>query len=231
MRVVRTRAKDWLIGAAATALVLVAAATAFWLLASDPAGTDDERAGAPPVGGDRPGHGGPPGHLGAEEVWLPEVVLDAGRVVIADATLREVRAVGRNVVAGPEGLLAARLSVDGTVPFAVVARELGADTVVRPAGGGQVMVVRTVEALGRELRVVATGTVHAESGRLVVEPRSIDVGGPGFLADAIAAVVRRLVTIEHEVAGLPDGLVLQEVTVREGGFRVRLRGENVRLVS
>jgi hypothetical protein len=90
-------------------------------------------------------------------------------------------------------------------------------------------VVRTVEAFGRELRVTATGTVEVEAGRLVVEPRSIDFGGPGFLSDATAAVVRRLVTIEHDVEGLPEGLVLRDVAVRDDGFRVSLRGEDVRL--
>ncbi len=92
------------------------------------------------------------------------------------------------------------------------------------------MVVRTVEALGRELRVIATGTVEVEAGRLVVEPRSIDFGGPDFLSDATAAVVRRLVAIEHDIEGLPEGLVLQDVAVQGDGFRARLLGEDVQLV-
>ena len=69
-----------------------------------------------------------------------------------------------------------------------------------------------------------------ENGTLVVEPRSIDIGGPSFLSGAIAAVVRRLVTIEHDIEGLPEGLVLQEVTVEDDGFRARLEGEDVRIV-
>ena len=52
-------------------------------------------------------------------------------------------------------------------------------------------------------------------GRLVVEPRSIDFGGPDFLSDAVGAVVRRLVTIEHDIEGLPEGLVLEDVTVQD----------------
>ncbi|WP_258061898.1 LmeA family phospholipid-binding protein [Arthrobacter sp. ZGTC412] len=101
---------------------------------------------------------------------------------------------------------------------------------IRAADGGQAMVVRTVEALGRELRVIATGTVEVEAGRLVVEPRSIDFGGPDFLSDATAAVVRRLVAIEHDIEGLPEGLVLQDVAVQGDGFRARLLGEDVQLV-
>ena len=35
---------------------------------------------------------------------------------------------------------------------------------------------------------------------LVVEPTSIDIGGPAFLADLLASIVREFVTIEHEIA-------------------------------
>jgi hypothetical protein len=171
----------------------------------------------------------PPGGLGGDEVWLADLALDAGTVVAAGSTLRDVRAVGQDVVTGPEGLVAARLVVDATVPFDVIAGELGNGTVVRAADDGQATVVRTVQVLGREVRVIATGTVEVKSGRLVVEPRSIDFGGPDFLSAATAAIVRRLVTIEHDIKGLPEGLVLQGVTVQGDGFHANLRGEDVNL--
>ncbi|MDQ0821836.1 hypothetical protein QFZ79_004213 [Arthrobacter sp. V4I6] len=82
----------------------------------------------------------------------------------------------------------------------------------------------------RELRVIATGTVEVEAGRLVVEPHSIDLGGPDVLSDATAAVARRLVTIEHDIEGLPEGLDVQDVAVLGDGFRANIRGENVNLV-
>jgi hypothetical protein len=68
------------------------------------------------------------------------------------------------------------------------------------------------------------------AGRLVVEPRSIDVGGPDVLARSLADVARQLVTIEQDVQGLPEGLVLQRVTVEDAGFRAHLEGADVRLV-
>lgn len=101
---------------------------------------------------------------------------------------------------------------------------------VSATDGGQAAVARTIEVLGRELRVTATGTVEVRAGKLVVEPRSIDVGGPEFLSDATAAVARSLVTIEHDIEGLPEGLVLQDVAVQGDGFRASLRGEDVKLV-
>lgn len=223
--------KDWLIGAAGMVLILGVMAAILWWTASDPAGGGE--AGPvppPPVGVDRPPAAQPPAGLRDDEVWLADFALDAGTVVAAGSILRDVRTVGQDVVAGPDGLVAAQLAVDATVPFEVVANKLGDGTVVRSAGGGQVMVVRTVNALGRDLPVTATGTVEVEAGKLIVEPRSIDIGGPDFLSDAIATVVRGLVTIEHDVEGLPEGLVLQDVAVQDDGFRVNLRGEDIKLV-
>ena len=223
--------KDWLIGATGMALVLGVTAAILWWAASDPTGGGE--AGpvpSPPVGVDRPPAAQPPAGLRDDEVWLADLALDAGTVVTAGSILRDVRAVGQDVVAGPDGLVAAQLAVDATVPFEVVANKLGNGTVVRSAGGGEAMVIRTVNALGRELPVTATGTVEVVAGKLIVEPRSIDFGGPDFLSDAIATVVRGLVTIEHDIEGLPEGLVLQDVAVQDDGFRANLRGEDIKLV-
>lgn len=226
-----TRAKDWLIGATGMALVLGVALVILWWGLSDPA--DAGGPGPAPTasaGAEDPSTtAAPPATLLEDETWFADLVLEAGTVVTPDSTLRDVRAVGQDVVVGPDRSVAARLVVDATVPFEVVADELGDDSVVRAAGGGEATVVRTVDALGREVRVTATGTVDVQAGRLVLEPRSIDIGGPDFLSDATAAVVRRFVTIEHDIDGLPAGLVLEGVTVQTDGFRANLRGEDVRL--
>ncbi len=227
-----TRAKDWLIGALGMVLVLAIAAAILWWVVSDPAsGGEAGPAPSPTAGIERPPGAEPPADLREDEVWFADLALDAGTVVTAGSVLRDVRAVGRDVVTTPDGLVAERLTVDATVPFEVVADELGDGTVVRAADDGQAEVVRTVEALGREVRVVATGTVEVEAGRLVVEPRSIDIGGPDFLADTLGAVVRRLVIIEHDIEGLPEGLVLQDVSVQDDGFRANLQGDDVTLTQ
>ncbi|OAE01731.1 LmeA family phospholipid-binding protein [Arthrobacter sp. OY3WO11] len=225
------RAKDWLIGAGGMVIVLVVAVAIAWWVVSSPASGDEAAPAPTPTAGAEPTAGaGPPADLRGDEVWLADLALDAGTVAIAGSLLHHVSAVGQGVVTGPGGMVAERLAVDATVPFDVVAGELGGGTVVRAADDGQVLVVRTVEALGRELRVNATGTVRVDAGRLVVEPRSIDFGGPGFLSDSVGAAVRRLVTIEHSIEGLPEGLVLQDIAVQGDGFRARLSGEDVRLV-
>lgn len=224
-----TRVKDRLVGAVAMLVVLVLGVVVAWWAVTAPAGEAGEGPAEPGPTSPPPDRRAP-ADLGADEVWLADLRLRSGTVVTPDSALRDVRATGRDVVTGPDGLVAARVAVDVTVPFHVVAAELGEDTVVRPATDGQAEVLRTVEVLGRELRVAATGTVEVEDGRLVVEPRAIDLGGPRLLSEAIAAVVRELVTITHDIEGLPDGLVLQRVVVRDAGFRARLRGEDVRLV-
>jgi hypothetical protein len=226
----RSRTKDWLIGAVGMLVVLALGLAVAWWAVSDPAGSGQPGStGSPGAAGQR-GAGKPPAHLDAGAVWLGDLRLRSSTVVTPDASLRQVRAVGYDVRTDGDGLRAARVRVDATVPFAVVGDELGAGTVVRAAAGGQATVVRTVEVLGRELRVVATGTVEARNGRIVVEPRSIDIGGPELVSGAIAAVVRRFVTIEQEVKGLPAGLVLRDVTVHADGFRAHLTGSDVTLL-
>lgn len=230
-RTTRARALDWLIGAAGMLLVLVLLAGILWIALSRPAGDAPESPvtsgpGTTPSAAPTPARTPPPG-LRTDEVWLGDIALDSGAVVAAGTLLRDVRATGVDVMSGEDGISAARLVLDATVPFDVVGDELGPDTLVGPGEDGEARVVRTVEALGRELDVVAAGTVEVVGGRLVVEPTSIDIGGPAFLADLLASIVREFVTIEHEIEGLPEGLVLQSVRVQDDGFRAHLEGSDV----
>ncbi|MBX9246308.1 LmeA family phospholipid-binding protein [Actinotalea ferrariae] len=225
----RQRVKDGLVGAGITVLVLVLAVVVLLWAVTEPAG-DAEAAPVPgPTASPGQPDPTPPDDLEAGEIWLTGLELDAVTVATPDGALHDVRAVGRDVRTGPEGLVAGELDVDATVPFALVASQIAEDVVVTAGPDGLASVVRTVELGGRDLRVEATGSVEVRSGRLVVEPQTIDVGGPSFLAGVLGAVARRLVTIEHEIEGLPDGLVLREVTVEDDGFHAELSGQDVRL--
>lgn len=229
----RSRLTDLTIGALGMLLLIVLALVVLWWAVSTPAGEGGaDRSGTRPAE-DREvsSSDGPPPDLADDEVWLGGVDVVAGTVVLPDSTLRDVEAVGHGVRSGGAGLVVDSLEVEATVPFADVAAELGGDSVVRPAEDGQAAVVRTVEVLGRETTVVATGTVDVVDGLLVVEPTSIDLGGPDLVSRAVAAVVRRFVTIEHQVEGLPENLLLQEVTVQDDGFRADLAGEGVVLAG
>lgn len=227
----RSRLRDLVLGAVGMLLVLLVIAALLWWVITDPVEEGDARAGSSPAAdAGRPPDTEAPADLREDEAWFAELSLDAGTLITDGSLLRDVRAMGQDVVTSPDAVLAERLTVEATVPFAVVADEMGGETVVGAGTGGEAMVMRTVEVLGRELRATATGAVNVEDGRLVVVPSSVDVGGPDFVSDALGDVVRQLVTIEHEVEGLPEGLVLQDVSVRSDGFRAYLAGEDVQLV-
>ena len=221
----RDRAVGAVVGAVLVVVLLVAAAAVAVVWLSHPAGMAPADPATPPPR--ESGRATPPADLAPGETWLGDVGLDAATLLTTEADLRDVSAVGSDVRTGDDGIRAGRLPVDATVPFDVVAQQIGPGTTVAAAGDGQASVRRRVEVLGRELDVVATGTVEVVGGRLVVQPRSIDVGGPAFVADAVAAVARELVVIEQDVEGLPEGLVLRQVTVTDVGFRARLDGVDV----
>ncbi|MFC3688636.1 LmeA family phospholipid-binding protein [Aquipuribacter hungaricus] len=219
------RARDRWAGAALGALavlgLLVAVVVVAVLALTDPAPS----AAPPSPASPRPAEA--PGTLAEGQTWLGDVALDAGSLLTPDADLRDVQAEGTDVLTGADGIRAGSLDVEATVPFEVVAAQIGPGTTITAAEDGQATVTRDVRALGRALEVQATGTVEVVRGRLVVEPRSVDVEGLSFLSSTLAAAARELVTIEQDVEGLPPGLVLREVTVTDDGFRARLDGEDV----
>lgn len=224
----RRRVLDWLIGAGVAVLVLVLAVAVVLWSASEPS-SDAGASPAPTGSGAGTGDVAPSGmptDLAGGEMWLDDLVLDAGTIATPDGVIHDVRAVGTDVRTGPSGMVAGALAVDATVPFALVATQI-ADDVEVGASGDQVEVVRSFQFAGRDLPVVATGSVEVVAGRLVIEPLTIDVGGPAFLSTLLGSIARELVTIEHEIEGLPEGLVLQDVTVQDDGFRAELSGDDV----
>lgn len=210
-------------------LMLVLAAGIGWWMITEAA--TDTPPPTPTAVAVRPGDISPPDELGDGEVWLGAMDLASELILLPDATLRDVDATGQGVHSGPHGLSVEFLEVDATVPFEEIAGQLGDDSVVRATDDGQVSVERTVEFLGRQIGVVATGTVEVVSGRIKVEPTSIDVGLSEFISEALATLVDRFVTIEHEVAGLPENLELLDVAVLDDGIRASLAGDDVVLAE
>lgn len=233
-RRLRWRALDWAIGAVGMLGLMFLALLLLWLSITRPA---DSTHATPSDGAPTPSTAGPvaeatpPSDLAEDEVWLGDISLDASSVIAAGTPLHDVVATGTDVTSGPDGLVARHLDLTATVPFHVVAAQLGPNTTLSAAGGGQARVDTWVEAFGHSLPVAATGTVTAVDGRLVMVPTSIDLGGPEFISELLGDVVRELVTIEYRIEGLPDGVVLRSVRVVDGGFRANLTGDNVRLVQ
>ena len=168
-----------------------------------------------------------PADLGEDETWLGSVDLRSEDVVSAKGDLVDVVATGSGVRFSDAGLLAQSLDIDATIPFTTVATQVGADVTVYDAGNGKTGVERAVTILGRDLMLKATGTVSADGGQLLIEPETVDLGGPSFLDSAASALARSLATIRQDVPGVPEGMSLTAVEVTPEGFDAQLTGTDV----
>jgi len=168
-----------------------------------------------------------PGDLAEDETWLGAVQLRSQDVASPDGDLVDVVATGSGVRFSPAGLTAQQLDIDATIPFATVADQVGKDVTVYDAGNGKTGVQRQVSILGRDITLQATGTVSADGGQLLIEPETIDLGGPSFLDSAASTLARSLATIRQDVAGVPQGMTLTAVQVTPQGFDAQLTGTDV----
>ncbi len=218
--------KNFLLGVGATlaALALVLVVLVFSLGSGAPAGTGTTASPSPT--GSAP-VAQRPTDLAEDETWLGAVDLRSQDVVSAKGDLVDVVATGSGVRFSQAGLKAQRLDIDATIPFATVAKQVGADVTVYDAGNGKTGVERTVTILGRDLTLKATGTVSADGGQLLIEPETIDLGGPSFLDSAASSLARGLATIRQDVPGVPTGMSLDDVQVTPQGFDARLSGTDV----
>ncbi len=168
-----------------------------------------------------------PDDLGAAETWLGAVELRSQDVVSAKGDLVDVVATGSGVRFSQAGLTAQQLAIDATIPFATVAEQVGQDVTIYDAGNGKTGVERQVTLLGQDITLKATGTVSADGGQLLIEPETVDLGGPSFLDSAASALARSLATIRQDVAGVPEGMSLTSVQVTPEGFDAQLSGTDV----
>jgi hypothetical protein len=168
--------------------------------------------------------------VGPGETWLSDVELRSSDVSTVDGPLRDVTARGSGVRLTPDGLHADRLDLVATLPFETAAEQIGDGIELYPVGE-LAGLRRTVEILGRQVPIEATGRVQAVDGRLVIQPETVDLGSFEWLDLVASAAVRTFVTIRHTVTGIPDGMRLDAVEVHRDGFRVELSGSDVRIGS
>ena len=217
--------KHFLLGVAATLAVLALAVVALVLTLGTGGG---EAVAVPsPTASGTPTTPQQPDDLAADETWLGSVELRSEDVVSADAELADVVATGSGVRFSPEGLHADRLDLTTTVPYETVAAQVGEDVRIFDAGRGLAGIERQVTVLGRDVTVSATGSVTADGGQLLIEPETVDLGGPSFLDAAASALARSLVTIREDVPGVPEGMALTDVDVTDAGFAASLSGTDV----
>ena len=218
--------KNFLLGVAATlaALALVLVVLVFSLGSGASSASGSTASPAPTASA---GVAQRPADLTADEMWLGAVELRSQDVVSAQGDLVDVVAIGSGVRFSEAGLRAQSLDIDATIPFATVAEQVGQDVTVYDAGNGKTGVERQVTILGRDITLKATGTVTADGGQLLIEPETIDLGGPSFLDAAASTLARSLATIRQDVPGVPAGMSLDAVAVTPQGFDARLSGTDV----
>lgn len=219
--------KNFLLGVGATlatlALTLVVLVLTLGSGGGEPAAVPSPTASGGSSGTSSP----PPADLTENETWLGAVELRGQDVVSADAELDDVVATGSGVRFSEAGLQADRLDLEATLPFETVATQVGEDVRLYDAGDGLAGIERQVTILGRDLTVSAEGTVTADGGQLLIEPETVDLGGPDFLDNALSSLARSLVTIRQPVPGVPEGMALTDVTVTDAGFAASLSGTDV----
>lgn len=168
-----------------------------------------------------------PAPLQGDDFWAHGVDLTAPRVRTARGDLLDVRVVAGGAGATDKGMQGRNVGVDATLPFATVEKQIGQGIRLRSAPGGRVVADANVRVLGRDLPIEAIGAVSAEEGLLTVRPIRLRVADSGFFDAVLGEVARRTLTISQPVPGLPEGLALQTITVRNDGFRVHVVGKDV----
>lgn len=184
---------------------------------------------APPRSGPSAVTPTPPKDLAKGDTWLERVELSSVAVVTGDGALEDVHAVGSDVRLGRQGLVAGRLAIDATLPFATAAAQVGKGVTLYAAGNGRAGIRQTLTLLGRQVPVSAIGRVSADRGELLIEPEQVDLGGPSWLDSGLSALARAAVTIRQPIQGVPDGMRLTRVSVTDAGFRAHLEGVGIHI--
>ena len=218
--------KNFLLGVGATlAVIALALVVLVFSLGSGASSATGSTASPRPTGSATVAQ--QPADLKEDETWLGAVDLRSQDVVSAKGSLVDVVAKGSGVRFSQKGLQAQTLDIDATIPFTTVAEQVGQGVTVYDAGNGKTGVERQVTILGRDLTLKATGTVTADGGQLLIEPETVNLGGPSFLDAAASTLARSLATIRQDVPGVPTGMSLTAVEVTPQGFDAQLSGTDV----
>ncbi|WP_100500742.1 LmeA family phospholipid-binding protein [Geodermatophilus chilensis] len=139
----------------------------------------------------------------------------------ADVSLRGVQVALSDVLSGSVQEVPVE-GIDGTatLPYALLADELGPGTTVTRDGEG-LRVQRTVAVAGVSLPVTATGTVSLDGDTLVVDVDEASGAGvdlPGYLVDQVSDAL----DLRYRIPPLPFGLQVTGVAPADDGVRVQV---------
>jgi hypothetical protein len=139
----------------------------------------------------------------------------------ADVSLRGVHVPLSDVLSGSvQQIPVDRVDGTATISYALLAQQLGGDTVLSQEGDG-IRVTRRVEVLGTELPLTATGTVRLEGGDVVIDVGDASAGSLA-VPDAVLQRAAGLLDLRYPVPALPFGLQLTSAVPAADGVDVRV---------
>jgi hypothetical protein len=139
----------------------------------------------------------------------------------ADVSLRGVHVPLSDVLSGSvQQIPVDRVDGTATISYALLAQQLGGDTVLTQEGDG-IRVTRRVEVLGTELPLTATGTVRLEGGDVVIDVGDASAGSLQ-VPDAVLRRAAGLLDLRYPVPALPFGLQLTSAVPAADGVDVRV---------
>jgi hypothetical protein len=143
----------------------------------------------------------------------------------ADVSLRGVHVPLSDVLSGSvQQIPVDRVDGTATLSYALLAQQLGGDTALTAEGDG-IRLTKTVEVLGFDFPLTATGTVTLDGQDIVVDVQDASAGG----VDVPAFVLRQaadLLDFRYAVPALPFGLQLTSVQPRTDGVDVRVEARD-----
>jgi hypothetical protein len=159
--------------------------------------------------------------LTAEQLGQPEGIR-------ADVVLRGVEVPLSSVLSGSvQEVPVQRIDGTATLSYELLSAQMGADTVLEREGD-LLRTTRTVEVLGQQVRLTATGQLSLEGNDLVVDVLEASGAGievPGFLLDRAVD----LLDLRYAVPELPFGLRLTSVRPAADGVDIRVEATDTAL--
>jgi LmeA-like phospholipid-binding len=156
-----------------------------------------------------------------DEVRIALTAADLGQPegTDADVALRGVEVPLSDVLAGSvQQVPVDRIDGTATLSYALLSAQLGGDTRLEREGDG-LRITRTVELVGQQVPLTATGDLTLDGSDLVVDVDEASGAGvelPGFVIDRASD----LLDLRYTVPPLPFGLQLTGVRPADGGVVV-----------
>jgi hypothetical protein len=148
----------------------------------------------------------------------------------ADIALHGVQVPLSSVLSGSVGEVPVeRIDGTATLSYDLLEAQLGGDTTLHREGDG-LRITKTVELLGQEIPLTATGTVTLDGNDLVVDVANATGAGvdiPDLLVDRVAD----LLDLRYAVPALPFGLTLTSVTPADDGVDVTVEATDTVLAT